>query len=393
MFRKIVSMISAVFLLFSAAFAETGGMEVEDELDINDLIKVAEEEKAKDKKDSDGAYIMTVTCTGDFTIGGDNYHKKDIFTPALDAHDGDINFIFQETKDIFMNDDLSIINFEGTFTNTKNVPKSKRENEFLFNIDPVYATVLPDNGIEAVSLDNNHVRDHGEEGLTDTKNALTEAGVIYSTPLEEGIFNYKGIIDVCMLSFHCIDRWGDRFKRKYASEYTDEFLQYDSFDEAVCATITKAKQQYPLVFVSFHWGTEAVYIPTSNQIRLGRAAVDAGADLVIGHHPHRIQPIEYYKGVYILYSLGNFCFAGHSNPRDKSSIIFQIRFRVKNGEVSYKDFRIIPIRISSNKDSNDFIPKPLGDGYSSDSVINTLTDKSNTKGLDYVVRQFPFDWQ
>ena len=170
-------------------------------------------------------------------------------------------------------------------------------------------------------------------------------------------------------------------------------------EEAVCAEITAAKEQFPLVIVSFHWGKEPTasnpsqgYIPTQNQIKLGRMAVDAGADLIIGTHSHRIQPIEFYNGKFILYSLGNFCFAGNSKPSDMSSIIFQIRYRVKgNSYVAYKDFRIIPIRISSTSKKNNFIPTPLEDGAALDAVLNVL--KSNSKNLTYAVTDFPLDFQ
>ncbi len=395
MYRKFIAAATLFVLLFSFASAEeAGNFDVEDDVDITELVQIAEEEAAKEKKDSDGAYIMTVTCTGDFTIGGDNYHHKDIFSKELKAHNGDINFIMQNVRKLFQEDDLTLLNFEGTLTDTKSVPKDKRSNEFLFNISPEYVSVLPDNGVEAVSLDNNHVWDHGEEGLNDTKAALDGAGVIYSTPLNTGIFDYKGQIQVAMLSWNCLDRYGTGFKRdKYRQEYTESFLQYDTFEEAVCAEIEKAKAVYPLVIVSFHWGKEKLYAPTDNQIRLGRMAVDAGADLVIGHHSHRIQPIEFYNNKFICYSLGNFCFAGHNKPSDMTSIIFQIRFRVKDGVVSYKDFRIVPIRISSKKDVNNFIPWIFEDGYERDSVLMVLSSPDNTKNLPYAVTEFPLAFQ
>ena len=325
--RRMISLLLCLIMLIPAGLAEG----FDDELEITEILEFLPEEPGKKlTRDSDDAVIMTITCTGDFTIGGDNYHHNDIFAPELKSHDGDINFVMQNTRGIFLDDDLTILNFEGTLTDTTSVPKSKQENSFLFNISPSAVSVLPDNGVEAVSLDNNHVRDHGEQGLADTKAALDGAGVIYSTPLETGIYNYKDLIQVCMLSYNCIDRYGTDFrKEKYLGEYTAEFLQHDTFEEAVCAEITAAKEQFPLVIVSFHWGKEPTasnpsqgYIPTQNQIKLGRMAVDAGADLIIGTHSHRIQPIEFYNGKFILYSLGNFCFAGNSKPSDMSSIIF-----------------------------------------------------------------------
>ena len=372
MFRKLFVCLLSFLILFTVAFAEKDG-----DVDITDLLEfVPEEVKEKLVYDTDNAVIMTITCTGDFTIGGDNYHKKNIFSKELEEHGGDINFIMENVRDILMTDNLTIVNFEGTFTDTTYVPNNKKENEFLFNISPSYVSVLKDNGIEAVSLENNHVMDHGEEGYEDTKNTLRSAGIIYSNSEEVGIFEYQGI-QIAMLSYLCIDRYGKPFGG------------YDTFEEKVAADIATAKQYYPLVIVPFHWGIETKYVPTKNQIRLGRLAVDSGADLVIGHHPHRIQPIEYYNGVFICYSLGNFCFAGHNKPSDMTSIIFQIRYRIKDHKVSYKDFRIIPIRISSRKDRNDFTPTPFSPGAESDSILSVLRSRDNTKDLEYAVRDFP----
>ena len=80
-----------------------------------------------------------------------------------------------------------------------------------------------------------------------------------------------------------------------------------------------------IVIVSYHWGEEKDYVPNERQVPLGRATIDAGADLVIGHHSHRINPIEVYKGKYICYSLGNFSFAGNTRPDDMDTFIFQQR--------------------------------------------------------------------
>ena len=98
-----------------------------------------------------------------------------------------------------------------------------------------------------------------------------------------------------------------------------------------------------LIIVNFHWGIEREYVPNDTQKTLAHLAVDEGADLVIGHHPHVLQGIEKYKGKYIAYSLGNFCFGGNSNPQDKDTMIFQQTFTIKNGKVKDDDkINIIP---------------------------------------------------
>lgn len=356
------------------------GLEDEEELDITEVVDEPEDENNLGVIESDGSTVLTVTCTGDFTIGGDNYHHKEKdFYGELKEHGDDINFTMANVRSILSQDDLTLVNFEGTLTETTYVPANKRENQFLFNISPRYVNVLADNSIEAVSLENNHVMDHGDEGYEETKQTLDAAGIVYSNSETVGIFNVKGY-QIAMLSYLCIDRY-DKAVGGFASLY-----------EKVAHDIAETKEKYPIVIVSFHWGREKDYTPTANQIRMGRLAVDSGADLVVGHHSHRINPIECYKGVYICYSLGNFCFSGHKRPDDMNSYLFQTRFRISaEGEVSNTGFRIIPIRITSLKDRNNYVPTPVTDEMKMEGIVNTL--KANGKKLEYAVQDYPLDWQ
>ena len=384
--RKFTALLLALMMLCLPVLAE----EDEDDLSMEDILERAdpdavsstvvqptddsettvEEEEEDSIYESDGSVLITITATGDFTIGGDSRKSTNIFEDELKKQGGDINFTMKNVRDILMSDDLTIVNFEGTLTESTYVPSSKQENQFLFSAPPSYVSMLSDNGIEAVSLENNHVMDHGEEAYEETKQVLTDAGIVYSNSTEEGVINIKGV-EICMLSYLCIDR-------------------YDSLWDKVPADIAAAKEKYPIVIVSFHWGNEKDYSPTSNQIKMGHLAVDSGADLVLGHHSHRMNPIEYYNGVYICYSLGNFCFAGNSKPSDMSSFMFQTRFRLRNDTITNEGFRIIPIRISSRTDRNDFTPTVLTKSTAIDSVLTTL--KANGKNLEYVVDEYPLEW-
>lgn len=384
--RKIGALIMVLCMALTlSAFAET----IEEELTMEEILNLADPEvvsstvkgteqtldametiEEQSIYESDGSVLITLSATGDFTIGGDSRKSSSIFDKELEKQGGDVNFTMRNVRDIFLADDLTIVNFEGTLTDSTYIPPEKQENQFLFSAPPSYASMLSDNGVEAASLENNHIMDHGEEAYEDTKAALRDAGVVYSNSTEIGVIEVKGV-EVAMLSYLCIDR-------------------YDELWDTVPADIAAAKEQYPIVIVSFHWGNETYYTPTNNQIKMGKVAVDAGADLVLGHHSHRIQPIVQYKGVYICYSLGNFCFAGNNKPSDMSSFIFQTRFRVKNGAVSNEGFRIIPIRISSRTDYNDFIPTPLTKESSIDSVLSTL--KENGRKLEDVVEKYPLEW-
>jgi poly-gamma-glutamate capsule biosynthesis protein CapA/YwtB (metallophosphatase superfamily) len=131
-----------------------------------------------------------------------------------------------------------------------------------------------------------------------------------------------------------------------------------------------------IVIVSFHWGIERDYYPNAVQLELGRLSIDLGADVVIGHHPHVIQGIDKYKGKYIVYSLGNFCFGGNRNPADKDTFIFQNVFTVQNGEIIDNQGLVYPCSVSSQTNVNDYQPTLLK-GQDRERVINRLLEYSS----------------
>lgn len=320
----------------------------------------------------DGSIPIIITAVGDTTIGGDvRKGSRNIFEKEKEKQGGDPSFIIQNTKDIFAEDDLTIANFEGTLT-TAGIPSNKKNNSFLFSAPPEYAKILSDGNIEAVTIENNHIMDHGEEGLKETKDALDNEGIVWSAEDSMGTYEVKGV-KIGMLAYQT-------FNGRYP----------DLFDK-VPRQIEEAKATHDIVTVSFHWGDELDYIPNKNQQKLGRLAIDAGADLVLGHHSHRINPIEKYKGRYIVYSLGNFSFAGNTKPSDMCTFFFQVRFTVKNGQATTADFRIIPARISSKAQYNDFIPTPFKEQRNIDNVLSVLA--SNGKKLEYAVEEYPLEWE
>ena len=131
-----------------------------------------------------------------------------------------------------------------------------------------------------------------------------------------------------------------------------------------------------VIIVNFHWGIEKEYLPNDTQKTLAHLAIDEGADLVIGHHPHVLQGIERYKGKYIAYSLGNFSFGGNSNPSDKDTMIFQQTFTVQDGKVEVNDdINVIPCSLSSASGYNDYCPTPL-EGSEKERVLEKLNEYS-----------------
>lgn len=324
---------------------------------------------------ADGSVMVTITAVGDVTIGRNVQHNgTSIFEKELQKQDGDINFIFRNVKDIFESDDLTIANFEGVLADSYSIPANKKNNSFLFLAPTSYVTALTDNSVEAVTMENNHVGDFGDDGVASTIAAMESAGVVWSNADHMGVYEAQGL-KIAMLAYQTLN----------------QPISSEQLKDVVAADIATARETCDLVIVSFHWGDELDYAPKSNQIMLGRAAVDAGADLVLGHHSHRINPIECYNGKYIVYSLANCSFAGNNKPSDMFTFIFQTRIKVKDGQVTGNSFRIIPCRISSRKDYNDFAITPLTDQSNITTVINTL--KSNSKKLDYAVTNYPMEWE
>lgn len=137
--------------------------------------------------EEDGSILITLTATGDFTVGGDSRKSTSIWMNELKKHDNDYNFALANVRDIFLADDLTIVNFEGTLTDSTYVPSEKRNNEFLFSASPDHVSMLVDNGIEAVALENNHVLDHGQAVYEETQQHLDDAGIVWSNSTHVGV--------------------------------------------------------------------------------------------------------------------------------------------------------------------------------------------------------------
>lgn len=327
----------------------------------------------------DGSVIVTVSATGDVTIGGDTRKSgASVFDKQLAKEPSGLDFPLENARAVFEADDMTIVNFEGTLTNTK----SKTKNSFSFAAPPEYVQVLTSGSVEAVSLENNHIMDHGEQGYADTCDTLSGAGIRYSGHLGSAVYTTETGVSIGMLSYQT-------FNGNYAKIYASIEEDIKALRDAGCQ----------LVIVSYHWGEEKDYLPNERQVPLGRATIDAGADLVLGHHSHRMNPIEVYKGKYICYSLGNFSFAGNTRPDDMDTYIFQQRFRVypQTGVVENEGFRIVPCSISSQEKVNDFKPTPANEANSARIVerlleLNKKLEKAYKSTGVTAVAGYPTEW-
>ena len=300
---------------------------------------------------------VTVSAVGDCTLGTDESFNTSTSFNAYEAMNG-TSYFFQNVRSILEADDATFANFEGTLT-TETARESK---EYAFKGDPSYTQILTDGSIDVVTLANNHSSDYGAKSLTDTEEALDAAGIDYCIGDKIAVKEVNGI-PTAFIGIYVLN---DGMAR----------------EEQVKQTIAAAKQQgAKLVIVAFHWGTEKAAEPDETQKSLAHTAIDCGADLVVGHHPHVLQAIEYYKGKYIAYSLGNFCFGGNSAPSDMDTMIFQQTFTIEKGEVqAAAAATVVPCSISSTAGYNDYQPTPT-EGDASASVIDRINTMSTNYGV------------
>ncbi len=310
---------------------------------------------AQEPEDTKNTVSIKLSFAGDCTLGMDHTRGyANSFFNVFDKQKGNFAYFFENVRDIFEADDLTIVNLEGPLT-TKT---TSAKNEFTFKGLPSFTNILKEGNVEAVNFANNHNMDYKQGGFDDTLKYLSEAGIGVFVSPKEYISEVKGI----QVGFLGYKGWSSGIKNQVKTD-----IQALKDKGAV------------LVIVSFHWGIERANIPNKTQTDLGRWAIDSGADLVVGHHPHVMQGIEKYNQKYIVYSLGNFCFGGNRNPSDKDTFIFTQEFTFENKEGKYgptnNEIKIHPVTVSSVKNLNDFKPTPA-QGADFDRIGKRLNDYS-----------------
>lgn len=298
---------------------------------------------------------LTLSVVGDCTLGTDETFDYDTSLNAYYENYG-ADYFLQNVKDIFSTDDLTIANFEGTLTDS-----DKREDKtFAFKAPASYASILTGGSVEAVNTANNHSHDYGDQSFDDTLAALDDAGIVHFGYDETAVMDVKGI-KVGLVGIY-------------------ELYDHLEREQQLKDNIAKVKADgAQLIVVIFHWGNETETVPDSNQTTLGRIAIDEGADLVCGHHPHVLQGIETYKGRNIVYSLGNFCFGGNSSPSDMDTMIYQQTFTIDADGVKKDNVtNIIPCSISSAAYDgyNNYQPTPV-EGDEATRILGKINERSS----------------
>ena len=318
----------------------------------------ADTTKKKNKK-KDKIVKIKISAAGDCTLGVDSRFNNR-FNQKYDEKDS--SYFLKKVKKVFSKDDLTIVNLEGTLTNSTN----RAVKTFTFKGKKSYTEILTKGSVEAVTIANNHTMDFGNQGFKDTKKAVRDAGI--------KCFGYDDI------SYKTIKG------EKIAMIGVNALPSQGKKDSYVKQLIKKAKKKKPdLIIIYFHWGIEGDARPNSTQTHLAHKSIDWGADLVLGSHPHVLQGIEKYKGRYIVYSFGNFCFGGNSNPGDKDTMIFTQTFTFKNKKLTAKnDAKVIPCSVSGVKYTNDFQPRILS-GSEKTCVRNKINTRS--KGMHTKIKK------
>ena len=291
---------------------------------------------------------ITMTFAGDCTLGCHTEHIGAGFG-FLKTVGEDYDYPFRNVRAWFEADDFTMVNLECVLGSAGH-PAGRK---YAFRGPASYVNILTRNSVEAVSLANNHTVDYGETGYAATKAILEEAELPYVEVNSSTVVTLENGVTVGIYG-----------------------TVYNSIDAEVMVAGIKAlrEQGVDVIVYAPHWGTEHSFRPTPEQVELGYAAIDAGANIVYGCHPHVLQPIEEYNGGVIYYSLGNFSFGGNIYPSDYDTALIQQELILRpDGTVTLGERTIVPCSVSSMEKRNNYQPTPYEEGTEAyDRVLSKL---------------------
>ncbi len=272
---------------------------------------------------------LTLAAAGDVTLGFHLEAYLDELAQKGMPLSKRLSYPFERVQPILDGVDLCVVNLECPFTERgERLPKN-----FNFRARPELVGALLAAGVDAVSLANNHMMDWGADGLADTLATLDQAGVArfgagrtLAEARKPAVLERRGV-KLGLLGYFFL---GDRnieppavlagaSRPGVAGTYKD----LPAMEKMLVEDLAALRGQVDVPVVFWHWGREATHELEPYQPRLGRLAVEHGARLVLGSHPHVLQGVESYRGVPIVYSLGNFVFGGNSNPKNKDAAVYK----------------------------------------------------------------------
>lgn len=298
-------------------------------------------------------FSIVLSFTGDMLLA--SLHGKRAAGNFLDyaAKQGPEYFL-QDVRPIFEADDFTVVNLETVLTDRALPPKEKSTTPaFWFRAPTANTAILTSSGVEAVSLANNHTGDYGAAGSRDTVEAVRAAGLEYGDNGRTFYLEKNGF----RIAVICHGLWNE------------------AQAGAIAKRIQAAEAESDFQIVFYHGGTEGVHTPEDWRVRASRVLVDAGADLVLGNHPHVLQPRETYKGVEIVYSLGNFCFGGSRQPKNRT-VIYQSILRIEDGGLAEVSSELIPCYVHTGASVNNYRPAVIEDEEQRQRVLDFMDGRS-----------------
>lgn len=270
--------------------------------------------------------------------------------------------------------DLTIANLETTLSNRGDSVLGKPAN-LIFNGDPRGVLSLTDSGIDIVSLANNHAMDHGTIALKDTLKVLDKAKIAHAgaglntkAAWEPAIVEVKGHKVAYVAATQIVPSY-------FTPSSTHAGVAIGKSISKVTAAVRAAKKKADIVIVGVHWGIEQSYNANARQKSQARALIDAGADVVLSHHPHVMQGIDFYKGKLIAYSLGNFLFPYKTVEGRKT---FILRFEL--GPKGVRNVTAVPVYLG---DWGAPVPQT---GSSARAILKKLAAASKPMGTTITIK-------
>ena len=259
------------------------------------------------------------------------------------------DYFLKNAMPYFQNDDFTVVNLENVFSDRALSPAQKPLPAYWFKSKTANTEILTASGVECVSVANNHTRDYGQEGLSDTVSALSDAGIEYGTDSKTVYFEKNGFKTAII----CCCMWNR------------------SWADGIIKRINEAKEQSDFQIVFFHGGKEAEHTPEQWKIDACHALIDNGADIVVGGHPHVLQRAESYNGGKIVYSLGNFCFGGNRFPENRTAI-YRLTITVNGDDKSFShNSSIIPFYVYTGS-ANNYQPDVIRDADEAQKVLSYM---------------------
>lgn len=294
---------------------------------------------------------IRLTFAGDVTLGSEEYLWGKSFSLISFERKHGQDYFFEKVRPLFEQDDLTIVNLEGVLSDS--AEDENKEKTYRFRGPSSFAGILAAGNVEAVNLANNHSLDYGERGYKDTQKALRDAGVAHFGHRQVMIYE-KGEIRIAFLAL------------SYTQENAEERAWLDQ-------EIRRLKEEgVNAVIFSYHGGQEYSEARTKKQQEIARLAVDAGADLVVMHHPHVVQGMSVLDNRSVLYSLGNFCFGGNKNVRAMESLVAvaELSF-LKSGAYLGQQITLYPAHISGTQPRSNYQPSLVG-GKAAERVMRLV---------------------